>query len=119
MKFNANEDVLVVSAPPTLPFVTALAAKIRRADYILIIQDKYPETLAAVGKLKPDSLFYKLLNRLNNWLYRGAKKIIVVGRDMQELVNLQLKNADASQIPVEVIQKLGFARRSRAIVEKR
>ena len=52
LKFNKNEDVLVVSAPPTLPFVTALAAKIRRAEYILIIQDKYPETLAAVGKLR-------------------------------------------------------------------
>lgn len=103
-KFNTNEDVLVVSAPPTLPFVTALAAKLRRADYILIIQDKYPETLAAVGKLKSDSLFYKTLNRFNSWLYNGAKKIIVVGRDMRELVNLQLKNNGTGKTPVEVIQ---------------
>ncbi len=104
LKFNKNEDVLVVSAPPTLPFVTALAAKFRRAEYILIIQDKYPETLAAVGKLKADSLFYKTLSRLNEWLYNGAKKIVVVGRDMGELVSLQLKKDGKRQVPVEVIQ---------------
>ena len=104
IKFNKNEDVLVVSAPPTLPFVTALAAKLRGAEYILIIQDKYPETLAAVGKLKADSLFYKSLSRLNEWLYKGAKKIVVVGRDMRELVNLQLKSDGKRRTPVEVIQ---------------
>ncbi len=101
-KFDKNEDVLVVSAPPTLPFVTALAAKLRRAEYILIIQDKYPETLAAVGKLKADSFFFKLLNHFNGWLYSGAKKIIVVGRDMRELVNRQLTEVDKP--PIEVIQ---------------
>jgi glycosyltransferase involved in cell wall biosynthesis len=104
IKFNKDEDVLVVSAPPTLPFVTALAAKLRRAEYILIIQDKYPETLAAVGKLKSDSLFFRTLNRLNTGLYNGAKKIIVVGRDMRELVNLQLKNNGSHKTAVEVIQ---------------
>ncbi|MEO8071685.1 MAG: glycosyltransferase family 4 protein [Acidobacteriota bacterium] len=103
VKFDENEDVLVVSAPPTLPFVTAFAAKLRRAEYILIIQDKYPETLAAVGKLKADSFFFKLLNHFNGWLYSGAKKIIVVGRDMRELVNHQLTD-DIRQPPIEVIQ---------------
>ena len=102
-KFDKNENVLVVSAPPTLPFVTALAAKLRRAEYILIIQDKYPETLAAVGKLKADSFFFRLLNHFNGWLYSGAKKIIVVGRDMRELVNRQLSDNNEST-PVEVIQ---------------
>ncbi|MEP7039488.1 MAG: glycosyltransferase family 4 protein [Acidobacteriota bacterium] len=103
VKFDENEDVLVVSAPPTLPFVTAFAAKLRRAEYILIIQDKYPETLAAVGKLKADSFFFKLLNHFNGWLYSGAKKIIVVGRDMRELVNHQLTD-DIKPPPIEVIQ---------------
>jgi colanic acid biosynthesis glycosyl transferase WcaI len=87
-----GEEVLVVSAPPSLPFVTALAAKIRRAAYSLIIQDKYPEILIAVGKSKPDSVFIKILNSLNTRLYDKAKKIIVVGRDMKELVKNQLSD---------------------------
>jgi glycosyltransferase involved in cell wall biosynthesis len=104
LKFNRGENVLVVSAPPSLPFVTALAAKLRRAEYTLVIQDKYPETLVAVGKLKADSIFVKLLNRLNSWLYNGAKKIIVVGRDMRELVYAQLNHNSGRETPIDVIQ---------------
>ncbi|MCY7377324.1 MAG: hypothetical protein LH472_15300 [Pyrinomonadaceae bacterium] len=64
-KFQRGDSVLVVSAPPSLPFITAGAAKLRRAAYTLVVQDKYPEILTAVGKSKPDSLFIKTLNKLN------------------------------------------------------
>jgi glycosyltransferase involved in cell wall biosynthesis len=105
LKIKRNDEVLVVSAPPTLPFIAALAAKIRAAKYSLIIQDKYPETLIAVGKANAESLFVTVLNRLNVWLYHGAKKIIVVGRDMKLLVLSQLKNFNCKTVPpVEVIQ---------------
>jgi glycosyltransferase involved in cell wall biosynthesis len=98
------DDLLVVSAPPSLPFVTALAAKMRRAEYALIIQDKYPEILVAVGKSKPHSSFVKILNHLNGRLYNEAKKIIVVGRDMKELVAGQLPKKASETNKIEVIQ---------------
>lgn len=98
-----KDEIIVVSAPPSLPFITALAAKIRRSPYTLIIQDKYPEILIAVGKSKSDSLFIKILDRLNGWLYGNAEKIIVVGRDMEELVAGQL-NKDESREKIQVIQ---------------
>lgn len=104
-KINESTEVLVVSAPPSLPFVAALAAKLRGAAYSLIIQDKYPETLTAVGASKPDGFFIKILERANRILYREAKKIIVVGRDMAELVAGQFdaKNG-ADKTPIAVIQ---------------
>ena len=88
-KTKKSDEIIVVSAPPSLPFLAAIAAKIRRSKYNLIIQDKYPEILIAVGKTKPDSFFIKILNRLNRWLYNNAEKIVVVGRDMKELVESQ------------------------------
>ncbi len=104
-KIKKDEEMLVVSAPPTLPFSAALAAKLRGAKYSLIIQDKYPETLIAVGKVNPQSFFVRILNSFNIWLYQGAKKIIVVGRDMQALVISQIKqSSDGKFPPVEVIQ---------------
>lgn len=110
-----GEHVLVVSAPPTLPFITAAAARLRGARYTLIIQDKYPETLTAVGQLKEDSKFVKALNWLSKQLYSRAEQIVVVGRDMRELVEKQLNqtkqlgsvNRDEQSkraVPVEVIQ---------------
>ena len=104
LKFKKNEDILVVSAPPSLPFLTAVAAKARRASYTLVIQDKYPETLIAVGKAKEGAVSVKVLNKLNRWLYKGAKKIIVVGRDMRELVETQANKSFAAKTPIAVIQ---------------
>lgn len=89
-KIKKGDEVLTVSAPPSLPFLSAFAAKIKNVPYSLIIQDKYPETIVAVKKAKEDSAMIKIFNRLNRWLYSNAKKIIVVGRDMAELVGEQM-----------------------------
>ncbi len=102
--FNKNDEVLFVSAPPSLPFITALAARIRRAKYTFVIHDKYPEILIAVGTTQVDSVLVNILNRLNGWLYRNAKKIIVLGRDMQELIEGQLNNCSDKITPIAVIQ---------------
>jgi glycosyltransferase involved in cell wall biosynthesis len=104
VKIKSRQLIIVVSAPPSLPFITALAAKIRRARYNLIVQDKYPETLIAVGKTHPDSMFVKIFNKLNVWLYREAERIIVVGRDMGELVKTQMNGNPVHKTKIEVIQ---------------
>lgn len=98
--FKRGERVLVVTTPPSLPFITALAALFRGAGYVLLIHDNYPEILIAAGKAKPDSFFVDFLNYCNRWLYKYAGKIIVVGRDMHELVKEKTRGLD---IPIETI----------------
>lgn len=105
VKVKKNEEILVVSAPPSLPFLTALASKLRGAKYTLIIQDKYPEALVAVGKLKPESFLVKFLDKLNGLLYRKAERIVAVGRDMREIVEAQITSAgEDKKTLVAVIQ---------------
>jgi glycosyltransferase involved in cell wall biosynthesis len=84
--FKKGDRILVVTTPPSLPFITALAALLKGAAYTLLIHDNYPEILIAVEKTKSDSLLVKTLRFFNRWLYKYASKIIVVGRDMKELV---------------------------------
>lgn len=104
VKMKKGDEIIVVSAPPSLPFVAAIAAKLRGAPFSLIIQDKYPETLIAVGAGEPDSVPVKILNRANRWLYASAKKIIVVGRDMAELVGEQIADRSGRpKTPIAVI----------------
>jgi colanic acid biosynthesis glycosyl transferase WcaI len=100
LKFGKNEQVLVVTTPPSLPFITAFAAVLRGARYYLLIHDNYPEILIAVGKAKENSFFVKVLDFFNRQLYKRAAKIIVVGRDMQELVE---RKTEGFAIPVEYI----------------
>jgi colanic acid biosynthesis glycosyl transferase WcaI len=83
--FKQGDQVLVVTAPPSLPVTTALAALMKGASYTLLVQDSYPEILVAVGAAKPDSAFVRFVHRVNRWVYKHAAKIIVMGRDMNEL----------------------------------
>lgn len=100
-RFKAGDQVLVVTTPPSLPFVVAVAALIRGASYTLVIHDNYPEILFAVGKLSRRSMIATVLNFCNRWLYKHARKLIAVGRDMEKLL---LDKSNGLDIPVAVIQ---------------
>lgn len=98
--FRQGDQVLVVTAPPSLPVTTALAALMKGASYTLLVQDSYPEILVAVGPAKPDSAFVRFVHRVNRWVYKHAAKIIVMGRDMNELFQ---KKTGGLDVPIVTI----------------
>jgi colanic acid biosynthesis glycosyl transferase WcaI len=98
--FARGDRVLVVTAPPNLPFATAVACLLKGSSYTLLIHDYYPDQLVALGKLKPNSLATKAIHFANSWLFKFASRIIVVGRDMAELVS---GRTDGLDIPVTTI----------------
>lgn len=95
-RFRRGDNVLVVTTPPNLPFVAAIAALTRGAGYTLLIHDSYPEILVAVGKLRRNSIAVRSIDHLNRWLFKHARKIIVVGRDMRELTEHKAAGLDVS-----------------------
>lgn len=99
-RFRKGDRVLVVTAPPSLPFIIALAALIRGTGYTLLLHDCYPELLVATGKLKNNSFGVRIINYFNRWLYKHAEKMIVVGRDMKEMM---LKKTAGLDIPIATI----------------
>ncbi len=100
-RFNAGDRVLVVTTPPTLPFVVAIASLLRGAQYTLLIHDIYPEILFAVGKSKESSMLATTMNFFNRWLYKHASTIIAIGRDMKALLEAKTAGLDSS---IAVIQ---------------
>lgn len=84
--FRPGDRVLVVTNPPTLPFVIRWACRLRGARFVLLIHDVYPEALEAAGLFRPRGLAARVLSRLTAGLYRSAEKIVVLGRDMRDLV---------------------------------
>ncbi len=99
-KIKQGDKVLVVTNPPTLPFIAAVASLIRGGSYTLLIHDNYPEILIAAGKASEGSLFVRFASICNRWLYKHAAKIIVVGRDMEKLIAKKTAGLD---IPIAVI----------------
>jgi glycosyltransferase involved in cell wall biosynthesis len=98
--FQKGDRVLVVTTPPSTPFITAVASLFRGASHVLLIHDNYPEILVAAEKTRENSIFVKTLNYFNRWLYKYASKIIVVGRDMKDLVEKKTAGLD---IPIVTI----------------
>lgn len=82
-RLRHKDKVLVVTAPPSLPYIAALACRLRRVPYVLLLHDRYPQILVAIGRMRPEGASFRLLNRLNGWLYRNSEMIITVGRDME------------------------------------
>ena len=99
-KFHRGDRILVVTTPPTMPFLIAAASLLRGSPYTLLIHDAYPEVMAAVGTVKKDSFFYRTIDYLNRWLYKHARKIIVVGRDMKNLIS---KKSSGLNISIDYI----------------
>lgn len=99
-KFSRGDVVLVVTTPPSLPFVTATAALLRAANYVPLIHDNYPEILFAVGKSSENSLIASTMGFLNRWLYKHSARLIAVGRDMKLLLERKTEGLD---IPIDVI----------------
>ncbi|MBA3769019.1 MAG: glycosyltransferase family 4 protein [Blastocatellia bacterium] len=99
-RFRHLDTAVVVTTPPSMPFVIAIAALLRGANYVLLIHDNYPEILFAAGQSREASPIATVLSFANRWLYKNAAKIIVVGRDMELLLK---KKTDGLDIPIAFI----------------
>jgi colanic acid biosynthesis glycosyl transferase WcaI len=101
LRISKQDLVIVVTTPPSLPFVIAVACKLVQAKCILRIEDIYPETLIATGITESKSILARLMSSLNCWLYRGVDHITVLGRDMKQLVERKLDhNLKVDQITI-------------------
>ena len=97
-RLSKGDCVLVVTNPPLLPFLVAAACKLRGVRCLLLIHDVYPEVLVASGMARADALVVRLMAKVNNWLYRSADRIIVLGHDMKQLVVKKLKHGEGRTV---------------------
>ena len=99
-----GDEMLAVTTPPLSPFLMGRVAKLRGADFDLLIHDVYPEVLAVAGVVRDGGWVYRLLQRETLRLYRRCRRIIVLSEDMREVVREKL--ADDS-VPIHVIPNWG------------
>jgi len=89
-RVRRGDVVLVVTNPPSLPFIVYPMARLRGARVVLRIEDVYPEVLIAAGMATPSSLLVRLIGGATRMLYRRMARIVVLGRDMGALVGAKL-----------------------------
>jgi glycosyltransferase involved in cell wall biosynthesis len=84
--FRRNHGIVFgVTNPPFVAQILYLVSLVRRMPYQYMILDQYPESLIALG-MKRTALSARLWMWANRIAYRKAEKLIVLGRDMTELL---------------------------------
>jgi putative colanic acid biosynthesis glycosyltransferase WcaI len=80
----ARPDVVVtMTDPPVIGLIGVLAAARHRRPFVQICHDVYPDIAVALGKVR-NPLAIRAWRSLNHMVRRRARRLVVVGRDMQE-----------------------------------
>jgi len=86
MRLDRPAVVLCLTNPPVLPLLLTEIAQWRGFRYGLLVHDVYPDVLAAVGWIKSRSALYAMLDPVFSYAVKRAAQVIVLGRDMLQLV---------------------------------
>jgi len=119
---NAEDKVLLVTNPPLL---ILLIAKLKRKigfEYILLVHDVFPENMKTAGLKIPDFIFKKSKKIIDN-AYSKTDKIIVIGRDMKDVIAGKIAGKGHSNITIienwgdvdSILPKEDFATKTNSI----
>jgi glycosyltransferase involved in cell wall biosynthesis len=85
-KFDKSDLVLAVTNPPVLPYFVLFIARLKKAKFIIVVHDVYPDLTAALGLLKRTSLIFKIWTYLNSIIFSKSSLIFVLSEDMKHLI---------------------------------
>jgi colanic acid biosynthesis glycosyl transferase WcaI len=88
-RVKADDVVVVVTNPATILFFMSIVCRIKKSRFIILAHDIFPDNLVAARVLSDDSFLLRLLRTLGKTVYRSAQKVLVVGRDMGEVLSLR------------------------------
>jgi glycosyltransferase involved in cell wall biosynthesis len=101
-RVSSNEKVLIVTNPAPL-IVKCAKLKKRRNFYLnILVHDVFPENTIPAGIIQSkESLLFKIISKRYDKAYAAADKLIVLGRDMKDVV--EQKIVRSKHIPEVVI----------------
>ena len=88
-----EEKVFIVTNPAPLILLISILKSLKKIKVVILVHDVFPENTIPAGIFKStDSWVYKILKRKFDRSYAKADELIVLGRDMQEIVASKTKN---------------------------
>lgn len=89
--------IYAVSTPPIIGAMSAFVKRRRKIPFVYVLQDIFPDSLVGTGLAKKDSFLWKIGRKIEDYTYKYADKIIVIGEDFK-------RNIMAKGVPEEKIE---------------
>jgi glycosyltransferase, family 1 len=84
---RSGDKVVIVTNPAPLLLCTALLKHFKKFSLTIIVHDIFPENAIAAKLIKSErNLIYRGLKGIFNWAYSSADNLIVLGRDMKDVI---------------------------------
>lgn len=98
-KVNKKDKVLIVTNPAPLLLFVSIIKKIKKFHLSILVHDVFPENTIPAGIFKSKkNVIYGLIKAIFDKAYSTADRLIVLGRDMKEVLFDKTKNASISII---------------------
>lgn len=100
-KVKKNDKVFLVTNPAPLVLIVSLLKKLKKFEVVLLVHDVFPEnTLSANIFKNENSVYYKFLKFIFDKSYQNMSKIIVLGRDMKNIVEQKIKLKKTTEVVI-------------------
>ena len=128
-RLEAPDVIVALTSPPMIALIGTLTkrrrtAKGRHVRFVYYVMDVYPDAQVASGMLRRGSLIERVLRAVTGWTLRSADGIIVLGRDMRQLL-LERYGRQASAERIHIVRpwadatELRFLEKSRNALAER
>lgn len=81
-RLRRGDVVIAVTNPPTMPWIGAVAARLRGARFVPLFHDVLPVVLEVAGRRRHGSAAVRLARRMTAFVVGQASKVVVVGRPL-------------------------------------
>lgn len=95
-----SRAVLVVTCPPLLPLVGVSSKLFGRPEVSFLVHDVYPDIAVATGHLRKGGAVAWIVDRLMSLVYTYADHIVVLGRDMRDVVIKKVANGSKDKVRI-------------------
>ena len=82
------QAVVVYSNPPILPWIASWAKVLFGTKLIFVSYDLYPEVATVTNTLREGNMICRLMNHINQCVYRRADHIVALSSEMKEYILL-------------------------------
>lgn len=101
---SSKDKIMVVTNPPTLPWIVSLQKTVHKNERYLLIHDVYPDVLVPTGLMSEKNIIFRLINKIQKKTIRSFGTIIVLGRDMKNLIEKKIGDSDSK---ISIIENWG------------